>query len=78
MVNHNNIDLLFIGRVVSTGYTEKVKDLVSQSGLNGRIHFLGMRNDIQRWHSIMDDIILTSYGDSLSNAILQGMATGLP
>jgi len=75
---HKNIEILLIGRSVDPSYEQKVRNLVHELGLDERVHFLGLRNDVSRLHCVMDGIVLASRGDSLSNAVLEGMSSGLP
>jgi len=75
---NKNVELLIVGRTVNSLYEERLKVKVRHLGLSNRVHFLGLRQDIVELHSIMDGIVLTSREESLSNAVLEGMSSGLP
>jgi glycosyltransferase involved in cell wall biosynthesis len=75
---HADIELLLVGRSVDLSYEQGLRNLVRELGMDERVHFLGHRRDVSNLHSVMDGIVLTSYGESLSNAVLEGMASGLP
>ncbi len=48
-------------------------------GLAERIHFVGNRDDAERWFQAMDLFVLPSYGDEgVPQSIMQAMACGLP
>ena len=48
-------------------------------GLSHRIHFVGNRDDPERWLQLMDLFVLPSYGDEgVPQSIMQAMACGLP
>lgn len=47
-------------------------------GLRGRVTFLGDRRDVPAVLASLDVAVLTSESESLSNAILESMAAGLP
>lgn len=78
LLRRSDINLLFIGADIDASYVRNVKHVVSELGLAERVHFLGHRADVNHLHSIMDGLILTSKAESLSNAVLEGMASGLP
>ncbi len=47
-------------------------------GISGRVHFLGDRRDIPAILASLDVTVLPSASESLSNAILESMAAGVP
>lgn len=51
---------------------------VQELGLDGRVLFLGSRNDVQRLLSIMDVLALTSIFEGFSNVLLEAMAMSVP
>jgi glycosyltransferase involved in cell wall biosynthesis len=50
----------------------------SRLGLDGRVHFLGARDDVATLLREMDIFVLPSLSEGMSNALLEAMATGLP
>lgn len=76
--NYKRIMLLIIGKTIDEGYELKIKEKVATLGMEGNVKFLGERKDLPKLYGLMDGIVLTSLGESLSNAILEGMACGLP
>lgn len=68
--------LLVVGR--DDGIGEALKDQVAQLGLMDHISFLGPRGDIAAILGASDVGLLCSHEEGFSNAILEGMASGLP
>ena len=58
----------------------RLEALVSGLGLNGKVHFLGMREDIPALLHLMDAAVLSSRPvvETLSNAVLEYMAAAKP
>lgn len=54
------------------------EQLVSQSGLNNRVHFLGLRDDVPRILKTSDLIVMSSHYEGLSLSSIEGMASGKP
>ena len=52
--------------------------LARKAGIEKRVHFLGLRTDIADILSLADVGLLTSHQEGFSNAVLEGMAAGLP
>ncbi len=70
-----NTSFIFAGR----GELEMVlKDQVHRLGLEERVHFLGLRQDIPRILAILDIFVLPSLSEGLSMAILEAMMAGKP
>jgi sugar transferase (PEP-CTERM/EpsH1 system associated) len=57
---------------------DELRTLTSSLGLNGKVRFLGERNDIPTVLRAMDVFVLPSIAEGISNTILEAMATGLP
>ena len=72
----NDWRLLVIGRDDGIGLS--LKNQASESELDGNIAFLGPRDDIADLLRISNLGILCSHEEGFSNAILEGMAAGLP
>lgn len=51
---------------------------ISAAGLNGRIHLLGQRWDVERWYDAADIFVLPSDLEGMPLAIMEAMAKGLP
>lgn len=68
--------LLVVGR--DDGIGANLKAEASASGLSDHIRFLGIRPDIPDLLRLADIGLLTSEQEGFSNAILEGMAAGLP
>lgn len=70
-----NTSFLFAGR----GHLEtELKQQVQRLGLEGRVHFLGLRQDIARILTLLDVFVLPSLSEGLSMAILEAMIAGKP
>ncbi len=70
-----NTSFVFAGR----GELETaLKEQVHWLGLDGRVHFLGLREDIPRILALLDIFVLPSLSEGLSMAILEAMIAGKP
>jgi glycosyltransferase involved in cell wall biosynthesis len=56
----------------------EIERQAQELGLGNSVIFLGDRRDISAVHASMDVAVLTSDSESLSNVILEAMASGLP
>lgn len=56
----------------------QLEQLVGELGLEGAAHFLGHRSDVPALYASATVGILCSNAEGLSNAIIEGMAAGLP
>lgn len=56
----------------------RLQSLTASLGLDGRVHFLGERGDVDRILAASDLFVLPSLSEGLSIAILEAMAAGLP
>lgn len=71
----DNIHLLLAG----TGpYEKDCVELTKGMGLEDRIHFLGVRDDVPRLLKTADIVVLSSHYEGLSLASVEGMASGRP
>ena len=65
--------------VVGDGHLRgKLKELVKQLDIDGKVIFTGLRNDVSSLLSVMDVFLLTSLIEGFPNAILEAMACSLP
>ncbi len=70
-----NTSFVFAGR----GELEtQLKEQVHRLGLDKRVHFLGLRQDIPRILALLDVFVLPSLSEGLSMAILEAMIAGKP
>ncbi|MGH9407805.1 MAG: glycosyltransferase, partial [Terriglobia bacterium] len=56
----------------------ELEQLALKLGISGRTRFLGERNDVPQVLASMDISVLPSRSESLSNAIMESMAAGVP
>ena len=56
----------------------ELKEQVQRLGLDKRVHFLGLRQDIPRILALLDVFVLPSLSEGLSMAILEAMIAGKP
>jgi len=68
--------LLCVGR--DDGIGQALRDQASALGLKENIHFLGERSDVPQLLKAADFGILCSHQEGFSNALIEGLAAGLP
>ncbi len=68
--------LLLVGR--DDGEGPQLREEASRLSIKGKVHFLGARSDVRALMQIADVGVLSSHQEGFSNAILEGMASGLP
>jgi glycosyltransferase involved in cell wall biosynthesis len=69
------------GHFVVVGDGERraeLERLARQTGLNGRMHFLGWRADLERIYADLDVVVLTSRNEGSPVALIEAMAAGRP
>jgi len=72
---HPNVVLLLVGR----GDLEvPLKEQAKRLGIEERVRFLGMRQDVPKLLAVMDVFVLPSLSEGLSMALLEAMASGKP
>lgn len=62
----------------SAAMRQTLRDQVRKAGLEGRVDFLGSRDDVAQLLAAADVGVLASHHEGFSNAILEYMAAGLP
>jgi glycosyltransferase EpsD len=70
-----NARLLFAG---DGPLLENCQKLAVDLGVEERVHFLGFRNDIEKWLRISDMAVSSSLREGLPVNIMEAMASGLP
>jgi glycosyltransferase involved in cell wall biosynthesis len=61
-----------------TTYQQELERHVQRLGLEGRIHFVGVRTDVPELLSASDVCVLTSLSEGFSNTVVEYMAAGKP
>lgn len=74
--NNPKLRAFFIGG--DRGYRSTLEALIRDCGLTDKVTFLGERRDICRLLPAFDMCISASYGEGMSNAIMEAMQHGLP
>lgn len=70
-----NAELILIG----TGeLLHQTKEKCERLGISQKVHFLGLRNDVERWLCAMDIFVFPSRWEGLGMAAIEAQATGLP
>ncbi len=64
--------------VAGRGDPRPYRQLAGELGVEGRVRFLGHRNDVEALHAAADLLVLPTRYDPFANAVLEGMASGLP
>jgi glycosyltransferase involved in cell wall biosynthesis len=60
------------------GEESRLRRLAAELGVGPRVHFLGLRDDVERVLLASDVFVLTSRSEALPLAVLEAMAMGLP
>jgi glycosyltransferase involved in cell wall biosynthesis len=50
----------------------------AELGLAGRLHFLGLRDDVDELYGELDVLVSSSHAEAMPLAVMEGMASGLP
>lgn len=72
---NKNIHLFLIG---DGELKDKIKKKINELNLNNRVHFLGLRDDVERILKTADIFILPSLWEGFGLAAVEAMAAGLP
>jgi glycosyltransferase involved in cell wall biosynthesis len=56
----------------------ELEQLATRAGVDGRIHFLGWRADLERIYADLDVVVLTSRNEGSPVALIEAMAAGKP
>jgi glycosyltransferase involved in cell wall biosynthesis len=71
----SDVHVVVAGDGTRRDYLEK---LARRTGVAGRVHFLGHRDDKDAVYDALDVFVITSDSEGLSNAMLEAMTRGLP
>lgn len=74
---HNNVDLVYAGRVKDEALFEELKKYLAQEKLSERVHFLGSVENVPEVLSLLELFIFGSQSEGFSNSMLEAMAAGL-
>lgn len=76
----NSLEMPWILLVVGRGVEKRqdLLELVSDCNIKDHVHWLGLRHDVVEIFAESDIGLLVSHQESFSNAILEGMASGIP
>jgi UDP-glucose:(heptosyl)LPS alpha-1,3-glucosyltransferase len=66
--------LLVLGR----GDTAPYRALADRLAVGDRVHFLGVRQDLERWYAAADALVLPARYEPFGNVHLEALASGLP
>lgn len=56
---------------------EDIRSMADQSGLSGKIHFLGNRADVERYYQAFDYFVFPSVFEGLPGSVVEAQAAGL-
>ncbi len=73
----NNWHMIFIGEDF-TNIKQSLIELGKKQGVEGKISFLGKRDDVSYYLAASDIGVLASHQEGFSNALLESMLAGLP
>lgn len=71
--------LYFVGKYDENDrYYKKVKQLVTDTGLDNRVHFVGFDDDPYRWMRHCNCLVLPSRREGLPNVLIEAQYLGIP
>jgi glycosyltransferase involved in cell wall biosynthesis len=73
-----NVHALFLGEGARAETPVFARWLELKPSLGSRVHFLGRRDDVERWLPAVDVFCQASLGEGFPNAVAEAMAAGLP
>jgi len=78
-----DVHAIFAGDAVFTdedrSYADRLRERASDPQLAGRVHFLGFRDDLNRWYSMADLVVHASTApEPFGRVIVEGMLRGKP
>ncbi|MBM3331459.1 glycosyltransferase family 1 protein [candidate division WOR-3 bacterium] len=72
---HGSVHFLLVGDGPLFG---RIRSRVTDGGLEGSVHFAGLRRDVPRLLQASDCLLLPSKSEGLPGAVLEALAAGLP
>ena len=72
---YGNVRFLVVGDGPERTRLERTAD---ELGLSGKVHFVGVRDDVPAVLKLMDVLVLSSLSEGSPNVLLEGMAAGVP
>jgi len=72
---YEDVSFLVVGDGPDRTRLERTAD---ELGLSGKMHFVGVRDDVPSVLKLMDVLVLSSLSEGSPNIVLEGMAVGLP
>jgi glycosyltransferase involved in cell wall biosynthesis len=73
-----DLRLLIAGEIYDHSYYQELRDLAADLGLDHRVHFLGVRDDILSLMRESSALLLCSASEAFSWVVLEAMSVGLP
>lgn len=70
-----NVKFVFIG---DGELREKIEKRIEEKNLQDKVHMLGARNDVNKWYSALDCLIMPSLFEGLPFTLVEAQASGLP
>lgn len=70
-----HVHFVFIGEGPMEG---ELRQLTAQFGLQGRLHFAGLRRDMRSVYPALDVVVSSSNSEAMPLALMEAMACGLP
>lgn len=68
---------LIVGHVMDPQYLEQLKATSAEHDLEGRIHFAGFSDDVQRWMQACDIVALTTWEETFGLVLIEAMRAGV-
>ena len=74
VLSRHRVQLLVVGK----GDTVRYHRLASRLGIGDRVHFAGVRQQLETWYPAGDFLVMPSRMDTFGLVVLEAMAAGLP
>jgi glycosyltransferase involved in cell wall biosynthesis len=70
-----NVHLVFVG---PEDTNESFEAISTRLGMATFCHFVGQRDDVENWYSLMDVLVLPSYREGFPRTLMEASALGIP